>query len=220
MKFWMPPFSTGSEEKIQEQLTRLMDLVIESATYLDVSVKNFAQNYDEVRLRESVEKVSDIETKIDTIRREIEKDIYSKPGMTFNKQEKIELLESIDDIADYAELASQLMLIKSIKIPRAIAHDLIELSSSTKRSIVSLRHAVVQLYTDFKKVKEYDRLAEEERNKARKLYIKIMTKLFSSDMDTKDILIIKTLSYKISRTADMSEIAADKVNFMALKYTG
>ncbi len=220
MKFWMPPFSTGSEEKIQEQLTRLMDLVIESATYLDVSVKNFAQNYDEVRLRESVEKVSDIETKIDTIRRDIEKDIYSKPGMTFNKQEKIELLESIDDIADYAELASQLMLIKNIKIPRAIAHDLIELSSSTKRSIVSLRHAVVQLYTDFKKVKEYDRLAEEERNKARKLYMKIMTKLFSSDMDTKDILIIKTLSYKISRTADMSEIAADKVNFMALKYTG
>ena len=216
----MPPFSTGSEEKIQEQLTRLMDLVIESATYLDVSVKNFAQNYDEVRLRESVEKVSDIETKIDTIRRDIEKDIYSKPGMTFNKQEKIELLESIDDIADYAELASQLMLIKNIKIPRAIAHDLIELSSSTKRSIVSLRHAVVQLYTDFKKVKEYDRLAEEERNKARKLYMKIMTKLFSSDMDTKDILIIKTLSYKISRTADMSEIAADKVNFMALKYTG
>ena len=197
-----------------------MDLVIESATYLDVSVKNFAQNYDEVRLRESVEKVSDIETKIDTIRRDIEKDIYSKPGMTFNKREKIELLESIDDIADYAELASQLMLIKNIKIPRAIAHDLIELSSSTKRSIVSLRHAVVQLYTDFKKVKEYDRLAEEERNKARKLYMKIMTKLFSSDMDTKDILIIKTLSYKISRTADMSEIAADKVNFMALKYTG
>ncbi len=220
MKFWIPPFRAASEEKIQKQLTKLMDLVIESATYLDISVKNFAQNYDEIRLKESIEKVSEIETKIDNIRREIEKEIYSKPGMTFNKQEKIELIESLDDIADYAELASQLMLIKNIKIPRDIAHDLIELSSSTKRSIVSLRHAIVQLYTDFRKVKEYDRLAEEERNKARKLYIKIMTKLFSSDMDTKDILIIKTLSYKISRTADMSEIAADKVNFMALKYTG
>ena len=220
MKFWIPPFSTGSEEKIQKQLTELMDLVIESATYLDISVKNFAGNYDEIRLRESIEKVSEIETKIDNMRREIEKEIYSKPGMTFNKQEKIELIECLDDIADYAELASQLMLIKNIKITKDITHDLIELSSSTKRSIVSLRHAIVQLYTDFKKVKEYDRLAEEERNKARKLYIKIMTKLFSSDMDTKDILIIKTLAYKISRTADMSEIAADKVNFMALKYTG
>lgn len=220
MKFWIPPFRAGSEEKIQKQLTRLMDLVIESATYLDISVKNFAGNYDESRLKESIEKVSEIETKIDNMRREIEKGIYSKPGMTFNKQEKIELIESLDDIADYAELASQLMLIKNIKIPKDITHDLIELSSSTKRSIVSLRHAIVQLYTDFRKVKEYDRLAEEERNKARKLYIKIMTKLFSSDMDTKDILIIKTLSYKISRTADMSEIAADKVNFMALKYTG
>lgn len=220
MKFWIPPFRAGSEEKIQKQLTRLMDLVIESATYLDISVKNFAGNYDESRLKESIEKVSEIETKIDNMRREIEKEIYSKPGMTFNKQEKIELIESLDDIADYAELASQLMLIKNIKIPKDITHDLIELSSSTKRSIVSLRHAIVQLYTDFRKVKEYDRLAEEERNKARKLYIKIMTKLFSSDMDTKDILIIKTLSYKISRTADMSEIAADKVNFMALKYTG
>ncbi len=219
MKFWIPPFRAGSEEKIQKQLTKLMDLVIESATYLDISVKNFAQNYDESRLKESIEKVSEIETKIDNMRREIEKEIYSKPGVTFNKQEKIELIECLDDIADYAELASQLMLIKNIKIPKDIAHDLIELSSSTKRSIVSLRHAIVQLYTDFRKVKEYDRLAEEERNKARKLYVKIMTKLFSSDMDTKDILIIKTLSYKISRTADMSEIAADKVNFMALKYT-
>ncbi|RKY40650.1 MAG: hypothetical protein DRP85_08190 [Candidatus Makaraimicrobium thalassicum] len=220
MKFWIPPFRAGSEEKIQKQLTELMDLVIESATYLDISVKNFTGNYDESRLRESIEKVSEIETKIDNLRREIENGIYSKPSMTFNKQEKIELIECLDDIADYAELASQLMLIKNIKIPKDIAHDLIELSSSTKRSIVSLRHAIVQLYTDFKKVKEYDRLAEEERNKARKIYIKILTKLFSSDMDTKDILIIKTLSYKISRTADMSEIAADKVNFMALKYTG
>ena len=219
MKFWLPPFFTGNEEKMQKQIIRLMDLVIESATYLDVSVKNFTSGHDDSRLEESVRRVGEIETEIDNLRRQMEKAIYSERSMTFNKQERIELIESLDDIADYAELASQLMLVKRIKIPKDIARELVELSSSTKRSIVSLRHAVVELYNDFKRVKEYNRLAEEERNKARKLYVKILAKLFSSDMDVRDILVIKTLSYKISRTADMSEIAADRVNFMALKYS-
>ncbi|MFH1127520.1 MAG: DUF47 family protein [archaeon] len=219
MRFWIPPFLAGNEDKIQKQLTHLMDMIIESVNYLDISVKNFASSHDEDSLKETIRKVDDLETDIDNYRRDIEKDIYSNRSMAFNKQEKIELLESLDDIADYAELASQIMLIKKIKVPKDIARDLVELSSTTKRSVVSLRHAVVELYSDFRKVKEYDRLAEEERNKARKIYIKIVTKLFSGDMDIKDILILKSLSDKITRTADMAEIAGDKVNFMALKYT-
>lgn len=216
-RFWTPPFFMGNEENIQKQLTKLMGMIIESASYLDISVKNFVHNNPE--LQKSIKKVEELETDIDNMRREIEKEIYSNRSMSFNKEEKIELLESLDDIADYAELATQMMLTKNIKVPKDIAKDLTDLSSTTKRSVVSLRHAVVELYTDFKKVTEYDRLAEEERNKARKIYVNILKKLFSSDMDIKDILILKSVSYKISRTADMAEIAGDKVNFMALKYS-
>lgn len=216
-RFWTPPFFMGNEENIQKQLSELMSMIIESANYLDISVKHFVRNDPE--LEKSIEKVDELETQIDNMRRGIEKEIYSNRSMSFNKEEKIELLESLDDIADHAELATQIMLTKKIDIPKDIAKDLMDLSSTTKRSIVSLRHAVFELYTDFRKVNEYDRLAEEERNKARKIYVRILKKLFSSDMDIKDILILKSISYKISRTADMAEIAGDKVNFMAIKYS-
>lgn len=220
MKFWIPPFFAPDEENIQKDLAKLMDIIIETVDYLDISVKHFVNNHEDRVLKESISKIDDLETEADNFRRDMEKDISSQRSMGFNRQEKIELIECLDDIADHAEMASQMMLIKRIKIPKDIAHNILELSSATKRSVISLRHAVIELYSDFKRVKEYDRLAEEERNKARKIYLEILKKLFSSDMDIKDIMIIKSLSYKISRTADMSEIASDRVNYMALKYIG
>lgn len=215
VKFWRPPFFVSSEEKLFENIGRFVAHVVEAVDSLDKGVVALVKR-DAKSLKENVENVSKAEETADEIRRVIEKELYE--GRFFDKAEKIDLIEKIDDVADNAEMAAQAMILRELVLPKNISESLIELTDSTKKTTVALRHAVVQLYTNFSGVPQYVRTIETERDKVRSIYAKLIQELYTSNLSAASMMILRDLAFRIMRTADMAEEAADRVSFLAVKY--
>lgn len=219
-KFWLPPFFMPGEEKIFELMGQFLHHIVESVNQLDKAVSciskgTSAQNAAE--MKKAVAKVSEHEVKADEVRRELEKTLYEE--RFFDKEEKIDLIEKLDDIADFAEIAANTLLYRELPLPPEMCSLACEMTTATKRCVVALRHAIMSLYSDFSKTLKYADMCEEERDKVRAAYSKLMHKLFNSNVSALYAMLVRDLTYRISRTADAAEEASDWTRFLAAKYT-
>lgn len=216
LKFWRPPFYVSPEERVFENVKKFLNDVVKAVEHLDAGVDALVANKRETCLK-AISLTSESERAADSARRDIERAMFE--GRFFDKGEKIGLMETIDDIADNAELAAKVMGYRRFdKIPKDIADTLIKFSASTRRVVVSLRHAVVKLYTNFTEVPRYADMVEKERDATRDLYDELLAKIYNSNLSAVSVLLLRDLAFRILRVADSAEEAVDRVSFLAVRY--
>ncbi len=170
--------------------------------------------------RKSANLVIDLEEKADDSRRKLEKMLYTGVILPFGRGAKYELLESIDDIADKAELVARLILIEKLKIPRNLCNNFKKLSGLVLDSVTHLKTAVLQLDSDLGKAIISAAKVERIREDARTLEFRLMEQLFSKSGGSVDIILLKELIALIGNVADKAEESADRVVSLAVKYQG
>ena len=213
--FLRPPFFVSSEEDVFDNLLKFITQVVAAVDNLDKAARAFAAS-DIRRLKLAAKKVSEDEMAADDVRRIIEKILFE--GRFFDREEKIDMIEKIDDVADDAEMAAQMMLFKKISVPKELGEILIELTNSTKKTVLAMRNAVVHLYTNFAVVPQYVHIIEEERERVRKFHGQFISGLYSSDLPAAALLLLRDIVFRIMRTADSAEEVGDVTSFMAVKY--
>lgn len=216
LKFWRPPFFVSSEERVFQLISKFLDSVIKSVSELDAAIGALIAK-DSGAVKKAVDAVSIAEQDADDVRRSIERAIFE--GRFFDRGEKIDLMEKIDDVADYAETAAQTIMFKELaSLPEEIASLLAEMTAATKKTVISLRHAMASLYTNFSAVSNYVKMIEDERDKVRETYGKLIRQVYTSRLSPVTMMILRDLSFRISRVADNAEEAGDRIDFLAVKY--
>src|SRR3989344_5560649 len=131
-------------------ITTFVEHVHSSVICLDSAVTQYCSG-KKPEFRKSANLAIDFESNADLSRRKLEKMLYGGVILPFGRGAKYELLESVDDIADKAELSARILLIEKIKIPPKLNANFKELSSLVLDSVTLLKNAVLALDSDINK---------------------------------------------------------------------
>ena len=190
-----------------------------SVSHLNDTIRNYSDGKLKAA-RKSANFVIDYETKADNSRRKLEKMLYTGVILPFGRGAKYELLESVDDVADKAELVARLLLIEHLKIPQSLDKYFKELMGTVLEVANHLKDAVLQLDLNLDNAIAHATKVELLREKARQIEFKLIEKLFSRKANVLELILLKELISLIGAVADKSEEAADRVISLAVKYQG
>jgi len=134
-------------------------------------------------------------------------------------EDKYALLESIDDIADKAEILVRIADISKLEIPKIIVKDLKEMANKIEIAATLLGESVSDLKKDIEQAIRKASKLEIIREQVRESEFAMLKKLFAGSHTTKTIL-LKEIIALAGQVADKAEEAADRVITLGLKYQG
>ena len=212
------------ERTIFEGVLRLLDTVTKTVDLFEASVSAFADG--DAKSSEIVEKVFDGETDADTIHRELQTRIAEGAFFGGVREDILNLLEKIDDIADSAKDAARFLSQDSRMTTEA--RDLLG-SPGMKSFISALKSSVVALTGLVKALQQNKREAlskvpsiedfEEEADGHKDVLLKT---LFNSDksMDPVTVIQLRDFIFVADNIADNAEDASDVILVLIAKGYG
>src|SRR3989344_800931 len=215
----LPVLRADKGKEFYKTLETFITEVHSSVKYLNDTVRNYCDGKSR-EARKFANFVIDFETKADSSRRSLEKMLYTGVVLPFGRGAKYELLESVDDIADKAELAARILLIEKIKISPKLNRNFEDLSGLVLDSVIHLKSAVLELDQNLDKAVSLALKVENLREEARKQEFGLIEKLFSGKDRDINIILLKELITLIGAVADKAEESADRVISLAVKYQG
>lgn len=215
MAFIRPLLPLGRTEQINIELVKFLDKVCATIEEFDSCLKAFC-SANLTKVKHSVKEIDKLETETDNARRKIEK-LIAAEGFMPDKEDKIELLEHVDNLADQAEIASWNMDITKIKLKKEIAQNLLECGKILVKLTKDLKKCILSLSIDFKRALEMAAEVESQRNEIRAIIHAFRHKIFKARIEPKLLLILFDLSYRIMRIADAAEETGDRIATMVVK---
>ncbi len=212
------------ERAIFDGVLRLLDTVTRTVDSFDASVSAFARG--DAKSAEVVEKVFDGETEADAIHRELGTKIAEGAFFGGVREDMLNLLEKIDDIADSAKDAARFLSQDS----RLTAEARSTLGSAAMRSFISALKSSVAALTSLVQALEQGKseaLAkvtavedfEEEADAHKDILLKA---LFSSNesMDPVTVIQLRDFIFVADNIADNAEDASDVILVLIAKGYG
>jgi len=176
---------------------------------------------DMERAKELEERVSELESKADRLRRGIETMLYEGAFLPANRGDYVHLSEQIDQVADAAESAAHTLILAKPRVPSELKKDIMELVDSAVGTYELLMDAVRALNSDVDKAIELSKAVEDAEESADKVEYEVKGKVYESEtISTYAKIIWNQALTKIGDIADRAEDASDQVMLMAIKRRG
>ncbi len=176
---------------------------------------------DMERAKELEEKVSELESKADKLRRGIETMLYEGAFLPANRGDYVHLSEQIDQVADAAESAAHTLILAKPRVPVELKKEIMELVDSAIGTYRLLIDAVRALNSDVDKAIELSKAVEDAEESADKVEYEVKGKVYESEtISTYAKIIWNQALTKIGDIADRAEDASDQVMLMAIKRRG
>ncbi len=163
------------------------------------------------------EKVMNLESEADALRRETETLMYSGAFLPNFRGDLLGLIEAVDRIADRAETVVRII---SLQLPSILLQIKEEMKKQVKLSVETfkeLKAAIEYMFEDMDKAGSYIKRTEEKEHEEDNIEWDMMKKLFSLDIDRAQKLEIKEIISLIGDVADLAEDASDRVEIIILK---
>ncbi|WP_297416728.1 TIGR00153 family protein [Thermococcus sp.] len=171
--------------------------------------------------KELEEKVSELESVADKLRRGIETMLYEGAFLPTNRGDYVHLSEQIDQVADAAESAAHTLILAKPKVPAELKNEIMELVDSAVGTYELLMDAVRALTSDVDKAIEMSKAVEDAEESADKVEYEVKGKVYESEtISTYAKIIWNQVLTKIGDIADRAEDASDQVMLMAIKRRG
>ncbi len=176
---------------------------------------------DMERAKELEERVSELESKADKLRRGIETMLYEGAFLPANRGDYVRLSELVDQVADAAESAAHTLILAKPRVPDELKKEIMELVDSAIGTYRLLIDAVRALNSDVDKAIELSKAVEDAEESADKVEYEVKGKVYESEtISTYAKIIWNQALTKIGDIADRAEDASDQVMLMAIKRRG
>jgi len=168
--------------------------------------------------KELSRKVHSMEHEADVIRREIERAMYEGAFLPAYRGDYINLLETLDRVANKAEEAGDTLYLMRPDIPEEIRADLVRIAELTVQAFERVPDAVMRVLGGDTEIQEVDSFVEEMEQEIDKIQFNITRMLFKKlDIEKVDALMVKLLIDQICSVSDRIENVMDKLSIIAIK---
>jgi len=177
--------------------------------YID---KGSCEEFDEL-----VTKTHMAESCSDDLRREIEISLYEKALIPESRGDILGLLETVDKIPNKAESVAFQIQTEAIRIPDEFKSELKKIINVNFDVFKDIKLAINAIFKDIGKVRYITNEIDKKESGSDSMERDLIKKLFSSNIDVEEKILLKELIIEIGSISDRAENAADRLNIMAVK---
>lgn len=200
---------------ILQHLSEVHECLMESRNVVEEYTSGSAES-----VRDKADLVIEIESRGDTLERQIREVLLQGAFLPHIRSDVYRLVEAVDAIAGEAESIARFVVDQSPRIPEQFESRLLDVYRLSLNCFLELRKALKEY---FKPKGQLENLHEHVNNvceietevdSAESL---LARDIFTSDLDLGEKIHLEQLVRKIGNIADLSEDAADELEFAAMK---
>lgn len=198
------------------KIDTFIDLTFGAGLAFKEGLKKYIQG-DLDGFEENLMYLTKMEHQADGIRKDIEAQLYVQTLIPESRGDVLEILESMDNIIDYAKSTMLDLSIEKPKIPEKIKKEFSELAEPVVKTIDELVSAVRAYFYDVNSVKNYLHKVKFYEKEADKLAEKIKREVFAMKIDLSHKNQLRYFITHIDILADKAEDVSDRLAIAAIK---
>ena len=200
-------------EMIEEYLEKVAECMEQARKTLFLYMKKGScDEFDDL-----VAKTHMAESCSDDLRREIEISLYEKALIPESRGDILGLLEAVDKIPNKAESVAFQIQTEALRIPDEFKSDLCKIININLNIFEDIKRAVRAVFKNIKEVRDITNEIDKKESSSDSMERALIKKLFSSDIDIGEKILLKELIIEIGSISDRAENTADRLNIMAVK---
>ena len=214
----MSNFFSSRSKEMQTDIDNYLDNVENAALIFFEGVKNYIAGKIE-RFEKHYQKITEIETEADRLRRDIKKKLYTFMLIPESRGDVLGLIENIDDVVDIAQKVLTQLSIETPKIPDFLKADFYDLAELSSKSVEELVKAARAFFTEIKLVSNYINKVHFYEHEADQLEEQMKRKIFRTT-EIKSFSKRVHLRYfveKIVLCSDAAESVAERLAVYTIK---
>ncbi len=143
--------------------------------------------------------------------------MYTKALFPESRGDILGLLETMDKVPNEAEAAARMLLNQHIQIPQWLRPGVLQLVEVCCRCVDALVDGVNKLFVEYTSATVLVGKVEELESEADHIESSLIERIFSSDMDGTEKILLRDLIQHIAEVSDRAENVADRIRIMVAK---
>lgn len=213
----MPLF--GRTKALENQIDEFLDKISESSVMFKLAVKVYLKEGANGEFGEKLSAVNAMESQADTLRRDIEKALYTYTLIPDSRGDVLGLIETLDQIMGLFEGALWAFDIENPDIPDAFKQDYRRLTNRVVDAVDALVLGARAFFRTPHAVGDYNHKVMLYEKEADKISTKLKREIFASDIDLAHKHHLRYFVEHIDNVADWAEDVADRLAIYAIKRT-
>lgn len=203
-------------DKVQKLIQEQINLVAQGLGFLKEAVELYLEGDKEgCELKTRV--VEQMETKADEAKREAEKTLYEGMYLPLFREDLLDLMELIDDVADEAERIVDFLSIENPEIPSSWNEKMRKIVEKGIVAFNLFRESFMLLHEDTQKAFSHAHKVKEVEKEVDRLQDGLNREIFQSNLQLAHKIQLRDLVIRMGFISDSSENAADKISMISIK---
>lgn len=206
----------GRANKLEKDIDTLLEKIKESALIFSKGIECYLKN-DEEGFFSSLERVKNLESDVDELRRNIEQELYTRSLIPDHRGDVLGLLETLDDIIDTAEITLKKFETEIPDIPEKWHSDFLKLAEKSGDAAISCVNAASSFFKAIFEVKSHLNRVYHFEKEADRISREVKRKIFQSDLKQSHKIHLRYFALSIETMSDKAEAVADRLAIYTIK---
>ena len=202
--------------ELESEIDEFCDTVDRGALAFKLGINLFLQGAD-TTFEDKLRQVNELESRGDSLRRAIERKLYSQTLIPESRGDVLGLLENMDRILNECEGAMWQFFIEKPKIPDEFNADFTGLTEFVVDSVSALVSASRRFFRDIDAVSDQLHKVMFYEKEADKVSTKLKIAIFASELDLSRKAQLRNFVEHIDNIADTAEDVADRLAIYTIK---
>ncbi len=202
--------------ELESEIDDFCNTVDQGALSFKLGIKNFLDNAA-TAFEDKLRQVNELESRGDTLRRAIERKLYSQTLIPESRGDVLGLLENMDRILNDCEGAMWQFFIEKPDIPAEFSADFANLTDCAVQSVDALVSAARAFFRDIDAVSDQLHKVMFFEKEADKVSTKLKIAIFASELDLSRKAQLRNFVEHIDNIADTAEDVADRLAIYTIK---
>ncbi len=210
-------FFQSKQKKIEKQIDEYCAGVLKCLDGFRDTFLAYCKTNDRGRLESDFAVVHKAESLCDDLRREIEVVMYTNALFPESRGDILGLLETMDRVPNQAESAVRMAMTQHVVVPDFLCKKLLELVDVCHRSVLAMLDGAHNLFTQFTQATVAVGRIDELESEGDFIEANLVEKIFSSDIEGWQKLLLRDLVKHIAQVSDRAENVGDKIRIIVAK---
>ncbi len=203
--------------QIEQKIDKFFEKFTESSIIYRLAVRSYLKEGLNDGFRERLERVLELESDADSLRREIEQQLYANTLIPDSRADVLELIEGVDQVFSKFEGTLWAFVIETPVIPKDIKIGFRKLTTMSIKAVDQLTHGARAFFYSPYDVPAYNHKVSLYEKEADVISTQLKTDIFGSPLELAQKLHLREFVEQIDSVADMAEDVADRLAIYAIK---
>jgi predicted phosphate transport protein (TIGR00153 family) len=214
----MPFLFNNRTKQLETEIDKYLDSVLKAGLIFYEGVKHYLSN-DKKAFQNDFDKISELETSADNIRREIKTKLYTYMLIPESRGDVLGLLETLDDVVDICEIVLKQLSIENPEMPDYLKEDFLELSEFSQKTVEELVKGARAFFKEINMVNDFVNKVHFYEHEADDVEEQLKRKIFGTDKIPRFSrkIHMRYFAEKIAAVSDVAEDVAERLAVYAIK---